>query len=389
MEAPGTVDCGMMSLCIAAWRVTIPLRGLVAWTSCLSSPLIVMAGKKRKTSASSDTETEVTAAGVKLKDTQTIDRGVRNNEITDALSKLQVDARTNQSPCPKHALTILLNRKQTLITRVDTGKTVEPELLGIVPDPQPGLPLFSYGIRQSRPDDDEVAEHAERYRAMMSSAFMSSDNFERLYHITERHVPVLVPEEYGRCMLINALLLRVAAMLEDIGHLCIYPNYTVPVPSTEPACPVLVTIDYLLVLLPKNMGAVADIFLEGGADEGLRRANGFAVVRATPSPSGFTNLGGALRKALLAVAALAKKYGLPIMSGAVTDGLEWQLFTFKVGPNGVGGTYQWSIPVDVDWSPATRAVLTGALKDLIQSASAVTRVPVQAHAVSTPPMQHD
>ena len=128
-----------------------------------------------------------------------------------------------------------------------------------------------------------------------------------------------------------------------------------------------------------------DIFLEGGADEGLRRANGFAVVRAPPSPSGFTNLGGALRKALLAVAALAKKYGyvvrwprsggvgaerrtlrLPTMSGAVTDGIEWQLFTFKVGPNGVGGTYQRSIPVDADWSPATRAVLTGALKDLVR-----------------------
>ena len=57
---------------------------------------------------------------------------------------------------------------------------------------------------------------------------------------------------------------------------------------------------------------------------------------------------------------------LPTMSGAVTDGIEWQLFTFKVGPNGVGGTYQRSIPVDADWSPATRAVLTGALKDLVR-----------------------
>ena len=57
---------------------------------------------------------------------------------------------------------------------------------------------------------------------------------------------------------------------------------------------------------------------------------------------------------------------LPTMSGAVTDGIEWQLFTFKVGPDGFGGTYQRSIPVDADWSPATRAVLTGALKDLVR-----------------------
>ena len=57
---------------------------------------------------------------------------------------------------------------------------------------------------------------------------------------------------------------------------------------------------------------------------------------------------------------------LPIMHGAVTNGIMWQFFTFTPKPDGVGGTYLRSVPVDASWSSNSRAVLTGILKDMVR-----------------------
>ena len=61
-------------------------------------------------------------------------------------------------------------------------------------------------------------------------------------------------------MHVYPFLLRVAAMLEDSGHLLIFPNYTIPstqLHGPDEARTVQLTLDYLLVLLPKTQRADA------------------------------------------------------------------------------------------------------------------------------------
>ena len=53
------------------------------------------------------------------------------------------------------------------------------------------------------------------------------------------------------------------------------------------------------------------------------------------------------------------------MNGAVTNGLKWMFFSFKSGPDGVGGTFERSVQV-VASSPDERAVITGVLKDMVR-----------------------
>ena len=61
-------------------------------------------------------------------------------------------------------------------------------------------------------------------------------------------------------MHVYPFLLRVAAMLEDSRHLLIFPNYTIPstqLHGPDEARTVQLTLDYLLVLLPKTQRADA------------------------------------------------------------------------------------------------------------------------------------
>ncbi len=53
------------------------------------------------------------------------------------------------------------------------------------------------------------------------------------------------------------------------------------------------------------------------------------------------------------------------MNGVVTSGLEWMFFSFKPGPEGVGGTFERSYQVSAS-SPELRAVITGVMKDMVR-----------------------
>ncbi|KAI0740605.1 hypothetical protein C8Q76DRAFT_689415 [Earliella scabrosa] len=62
--------------------------------------------------------------------------------------------------------------------------------------------------------------------------------------------------------------------------------------------------------------------------------------------------------------AVEKQYRLPVVYGAVTNGIKWQFFTFTPREDGVGGIHRRSV-LDASWSSAMRAALSGVLNNMI------------------------
>ena len=53
------------------------------------------------------------------------------------------------------------------------------------------------------------------------------------------------------------------------------------------------------------------------------------------------------------------------MRGALTNGLDWLFFSFKPGPGGVRGSYEYSLQLTAD-SRDMRASIVGMLKDSVR-----------------------
>ena len=53
------------------------------------------------------------------------------------------------------------------------------------------------------------------------------------------------------------------------------------------------------------------------------------------------------------------------MRGVLTNGLEWLFFSFKPGPDGIGGSFECPLQLTAD-SRDMRAVITGLLKDSVR-----------------------
>ncbi|EPS97963.1 hypothetical protein FOMPIDRAFT_1051871 [Fomitopsis schrenkii] len=232
-------------------------------------------------------------------------------------------------------------------------------------------PLTPYGLGNPA----TLAKHAARYRTMLAKdAFLSADNFEGLFNTIVRHVSTI--REAGSRMLVDAFLLRVAAMSEEKGLLLIFPEYVVPITQLrgpDDTIAVAGKLDYLLVLLSEHQKNDAASLLENPRDFDEEDAKGFAIVETKSSL--HQSLSGAVPQAILEVAAFAKKHKKMLINGVVTNGLKWMFFSFTPGPDGVGGTFERSAQVTAS-SPDTRAVITGVLKDMIECASTVVRLPV-------------
>ncbi|KAI0740601.1 hypothetical protein C8Q76DRAFT_197596 [Earliella scabrosa] len=314
-------------------------------------------GKKRKLSASSDTggDPEVTSPVVDLEDRRDdLERGQRIvGNLVNALTKaLSWEAKQSQPKSkPASAEDIL-------------------QQAGIVINSDEHWSLESYGLGGT--DRDTLVEQAARYRDMnvAPDAFMSADNFDGMFDTILRNVSIL--REGGVPMLVNAVLLRVAAMLEENGcRLLIIPKYKVS--STDlrgpnETCTVRGTLDYLVVLVPENEAGNANSLLISPICVNLILEKGcFAVMEAKRAPDGSRSLSDALPEAVLHAAALTKRFKLTRMYGAVTDGIDWQFFVFTPGPDGVGGTCERTLPVSIS-PPDSRAAITGVIKDLVERA---------------------
>ncbi|RPD70672.1 hypothetical protein L226DRAFT_525768 [Lentinus tigrinus ALCF2SS1-7] len=172
---------------------------------------------------------------------------------------------------------------------------------GIVRTPH-SSPLEHYKLT----DPVTFAKHAARYRVMCAeSAFLSADNFYAVYDAIVRHVSLNT--EAGSRMLIDAFLLRVAAMVDN-GHLLVFPEYVVPmIELCGPGDKFHVggKLDYLLVLLlEEEKDSAAPLLKEPTTLE--PDSTGFAIVEA--KLPAYPTLSDALPQALLEVAAFAKKY---------------------------------------------------------------------------------
>ncbi|RPD55469.1 hypothetical protein L227DRAFT_656912 [Lentinus tigrinus ALCF2SS1-6] len=239
---------------------------------------------------------------------------------------------------------------------------------GIVRTPH-SSPLEHYKLT----DPVTFAKHAARYRVMCAeSAFLSADNFYAVYDAIVRHVSLNT--EAGSRMLIDAFLLRVAAMVDN-GHLLVFPEYVVPmIELCGPGDKFHVggKLDYLLVLLlEEEKDSAAPLLKEPTTLE--PDSTGFAIVEA--KLPAYPTLSDALPQALLEVAAFAKKYKKQLMNGVITNGHRWMFFSFTPGADSVGGTFCRPLPLEAS-SPEERAVITGILKDMIDGAWTVVKLPI-------------
>ncbi|KAI0718859.1 hypothetical protein C8T65DRAFT_67388 [Cerioporus squamosus] len=164
-------------------------------------------------------------------------------------------------------------------------------------------------------------------------------------------------------------------LVVDNGHLLIFPEYAVwTIELCGPDDKFLVggKLDYLLVLLSEEeTDDAAPLHQEPAAIE--QDSTGFAIVVAT-SPA-YPTLSDALPQALLEVAAHAKKNKKQLMNGVVTNGHRWMFFSFTPGEDGVEGTFRRHLPLKAT-SPDERAVITGILKDMIDGAWTVVKLPI-------------
>ena len=138
---------------------------------------------------------------------------------------------------------------------------------------------------------------------------------------------IVIQTEAGSRMLVDAFLLRVAAMSKDNGIMLIFPEYTVPMTrlhGPDDTLEVAGKLDYFLVLLSAELKdsvreysehhtrshiyplLPATILKNGGGNfDKSKNAKGFAIIEAKSHQ--HSSLGQAMPQAILQVAALAKQ----------------------------------------------------------------------------------